>query len=51
MEIDWTRYVGEQLGEHKNIDFKAACSWTGGDRAKLAADIIAMSNTEGGAYS
>ncbi len=48
MDIDWARYIGEQLGEQKNIDFKAPCAWAGADRAKLAADIIAMSNSEGG---
>lgn len=45
---DWRRYLGEQLGEHKNIDFKAASAWSGESRVRLAADILAMSNTAGG---
>jgi hypothetical protein len=48
MEIDWARYVGQQLGEHRHIDFKAPCSWAGEGRAKLTADILAASHIDGG---
>jgi hypothetical protein len=48
LDLDWRRLLDEQQGEHRNVDFKAASSWAGEDRAKLTADILAMSNTPGG---
>jgi hypothetical protein len=44
--MDWKQVV--ERGESPNVDFKAATSWDGEDRVRLAKAIVAMANTRDG---